>query len=110
MDEESEELLLKILSNPIRASIVRNLYKDKLSFTHLMQITECKTGQLSFHLKKLDYLVEQDELKRYKLSDKGIEDVEAILPHLSKVEHNVSGEEIEVGFAFKLFVESLVYL
>jgi len=110
MDDESEELLLKILSNPIRASIVRNLYKDKLSFTHLMQITECKTGQLSFHLKKLDYLVEQDELKRYKLSDKGIEDVEAILPHLSKVEHNVSGEEIEVGFAFKLFVESLVYL
>ncbi|HJH30696.1 MAG TPA: transcriptional regulator [Methanosarcinaceae archaeon] len=110
MDEESEERLLKILSNPIRATIVRNLYKDKLSFTHLMQITECKTGQLSFHLRKLDYLVEQDELKRYNLSDKGIKDVAAILPHLSKVEHDVSEEEIEVGFAFKLFVESLVHL
>lgn len=110
MDEESEERLLKILSNPIRATIVRNLYKDKLSFTHLMQITECKTGQLSFHLKKLEYLVEQDELKRYKLSDKGIEDVETILPHLSKVEHNVPEKENEVGFALKLFVESLVHL
>ncbi len=110
MNEISEERLLKILSNPIRATVVRNLYKDKLSFTHLMQITGCKTGQLSFHLKKLDYLVEQDELKRYKLSDQGIEDVEAILPHLSKVENNDSEERIEVNFAFKLFVESLVHL
>lgn len=110
MNEISEERLLKILSNPIRATVVRNLYKDKLSFTHLMQITGCKTGQLSFHLKKLDYLVEQDELKRYKLSDQGIKDVEAILPHLSKVENNDSEEGIEVNFAFKLFVESLVHL
>ena len=110
MNEISEERLLKILSNPIRATVVRNLYKDKLSFTHLMQITGCKTGQLSFHLKKLDYLVEQDELKRYKLSDQGIKDVEAILPHLSKVENNDSEERIEVNFAFKLFIESLIHL
>ena len=110
MNEMSEDRLLKILSNPIRATVVRNLHKDKLSFTHLMQITGCKTGQLSFHLKKLDYLVEQDELKRYKLSDQGIKDVEAILPHLSKMENDDSEEGIEVTFAFKLFIESLIHL
>ncbi len=110
MDEESEERVLKILSNPIRATIVRNLHKDKLSFTHLMQITGCKTGQLSFHLKKLDYLVEQDELKRYKLSDNGTEYAEAILPRLERVKHNVSEDGMEVSFAFRLFVESLMYL
>jgi len=110
MDKESEERVLKILSNPIRATIVRNLHKDKLSFTHLMQITGCKTGQLSFHLKKLDYLVEQDELKRYKLSDNGTEYAEAILPRLERVKHNVSEDGMEVSFAFRLFVESLMYL
>lgn len=110
MDKESEERVLKILSNPIRATIVRNLHKDKLSFTHLMQITGCKTGQLSFHLKKLDYLVEQDELKRYKLSDNGTEHAEAILPRLERAEHNVSEDVMEVSFAFRLFVESLMYL
>ena len=110
MDKESEERVLKILSNPIRVTIVRSLHKDKLSFTHLMQITGCKTGQLSFHLKKLDYLVEQDELKRYKLSDKGVEDVEAILPRLEQAEHNVSEDGMEVSFAFRRFVESLIYL
>lgn len=51
-----------------------------------MQLTGCKTGQLSFHLKKLDYLVEQDELKRYRLSEKGKEDVEMILPMLGNGE------------------------
>ena len=56
MDNDSEEQLLKILSNPIRATIVKKLYDDSLTFTHLMQITGCKTGQLSFHLKKLDIL------------------------------------------------------
>lgn len=111
MDIKTEENVLKILANPIRKTIVMNLHKDKLSFTHLMQITGCKTGQLSFHLNKLEYLVEQDELKRYKLSDKGKDICEAILPRLAAEEgHNVSEEEIEVGFAFKKFTESFIYL
>lgn len=110
MDIETEENILKILANPIRKTIIRNLYKDKLSFTHLMQITGCKTGKLSFHLNKLAYLLEQDELKRYKLSDKGKEICEAILPRLVEEEHKVPEEEIEVGFAFKQFIESLIYL
>lgn len=110
MDIETEENILKIMSNPIRKTIIRNLYKDKLSFTHLMQITGCKTGKLSFHLNKLAYLLEQDELKRYKLSDKGKEICEAILPRLAEEEHKVPEEEIEVGFAFKQFIESLIYL
>ncbi|AKB38920.1 hypothetical protein MSSAC_4330 [Methanosarcina siciliae C2J] len=116
MDNDSEEQLLKILSNPIRATIVKKLYDDSLTFTHLMQITGCKTGQLSFHLKKLDYLVEQDELKRYGLSEKGKEDVEAILPMLGNGEKekgsswdNFSGEEdgVQLGCAFKQFWDSL---
>lgn len=116
MDNDSEEQVLKILSNPIRATIVKKLYDDSLTFTHLMQLTGCKTGQLSFHLKKLDYLVEQDELKRYRLSKKGKEDVEAILPMLGNNEKdnsyscdNLSGEEDngQLGFAFKQFWDSL---
>ena len=116
MDNDSEEQLLKILSNPIRATIVKKLYGDSFTFTHLMQLTGCKTGQLSFHLKKLDYLVEQDELKRYRLSKKGKEDVEAILPMLGKNEmendyscDNLSIEEDsgQLGSAFKQFWDSL---
>ncbi|WP_269848892.1 hypothetical protein [Methanosarcina horonobensis] len=81
-----------------------------------MQLTGCKTGQLSFHLKKLDYLVEQDELKRYRLSEKGKEDVEMILPMLGNGEKekssswdNFSGEEdgVQLGCAFKQFWDSL---
>ncbi|TQD25871.1 winged helix-turn-helix domain-containing protein [Methanolobus vulcani] len=109
MDEESEEQLLKILSNPIRATIIRKLYNDSLSFTHLMQITGCKTGQLSFHLKKLEYLVEQDELKRYKLSEKGKEDVEIILPRLSKNNAEDSEDRPDVYFAFMMLLESLIF-
>ncbi|AKB76622.1 hypothetical protein MSHOH_0139 [Methanosarcina horonobensis HB-1 = JCM 15518] len=116
MDNDSEEQLLKILSNPIRATIIKKLYDDSLTFTHLMQLTGCKTGQLSFHLKKLDYLVEQDELKRYRLSEKGKEDVEMILPMLGNGEKekssswdNFSGEEdgVQLGCAFKQFWDSL---
>jgi len=116
MDNDSEEQLLKILSNPIRATIIKKLYDDSLTFTHLMQLTGCKTGQLSFHLKKLDYLVEQDELKRYRLSKKGKENVETILPMLGNGEKennyswdNLSGEEdnVQLGHAFKQFWASL---
>lgn len=116
MDNDSEEQLLKILSNPIRATIVKKLYDDSLTFTHLMQLTGCKTGQLSFHLKKLDYLVEQDELKRYRLSEKGKGDVEAILPMLGNGEKengnswdNYSGDKegAQLGCAFKQFWDSL---
>jgi DNA-binding HxlR family transcriptional regulator len=109
MDKESEEQLLKILSNPIRATIIRKLYNDSLSFTHLMQITGCKTGQLSFHLKKLEYLVEQDELKRYKLSEKGKEDAETILPRLAKEDKKIPEDRPEVYFAFMMFLESLMF-
>ncbi|MCK5375378.1 MAG: winged helix-turn-helix transcriptional regulator [Alphaproteobacteria bacterium] len=109
MNKDSEENVLKILANPIRENIVRSLHKDKLSFTHLMQITNCKTGQLSFHLNKLGNLIEQDELKRYSLSDRGREVGETILPRLEKGELAASEKEIEVGFALKQFVESFVY-
>lgn len=81
--ERNEENVLKMLSNPVRATIVRSLYKDNMSFTHLMQITGCNTGKLSFHLGKLGSLVQQDELKRYTLSDKGMAACEAILPRIA---------------------------
>lgn len=119
MNNASEEQLLKILSNPIRATIIKKLYDDNLTFTHLMQLTGCKTGQLSFHIKKLDYLVEQDELKRYKLSEKGKEDVEAILPMLGNAEKEngsfwdnyfVDKEDVQLGCAFKQFWDSLGFL
>lgn len=119
MNNTSEEQLLKILSNPIRATIVKKLYDDSLTFTHLMQLTGCKTGQLSFHIKKLDYLVEQDELKRYRLSEKGKEDVEAILPRLGNPEKEncsfwnnsfADKEDIQLSYAFKEFWDSLGFL
>jgi hypothetical protein len=59
-------------------------------------------------LKKLEYLVEQDELKRYKLSEKGKEDVEIILPRLTKDDTKISEDRSEVFFAFMMLQESLI--
>lgn len=59
--------IYKVLSNPIRKKIIISLMNDTLSFSHLMKITNCETGKLSFHLSKIKDYMEQDDLKRYRL-------------------------------------------
>src|SRR4030067_1291021 len=59
------EAVHRMLSNPIRKKIIVSLMNDKLSFSHLMKITQCETGKLSFHLSKMKEYLQQDELKRY---------------------------------------------
>lgn len=69
--KKNEEKVFKVLSHPIRRSIIRLLgNRGAASFTTLSKLEE-QPGKLYYHLKQLDDYITQDQEKRYILNDSG---------------------------------------
>jgi len=65
--------LFLALGSETRRKIICELYaKESLSFTEIMEIIGADTGKTSFHLKKLEGLVFQDDKKKYMLTEEGM--------------------------------------
>lgn len=73
MEEEKKEFeLFKVLSHPLRARIIELLSENvELSYTEILNTLRIDTGQLNFHLKNLNGLLERTEEGNYVLTDKG---------------------------------------
>ncbi|MFQ6052009.1 MAG: ArsR/SmtB family transcription factor [Candidatus Hydrothermarchaeota archaeon] len=69
-DNEINEIY-SVLSHPLRREVLKLLYEEKLSFSHMLEHLEVEPGTFGHHLKKLDDFLERDENKNYFLSEKG---------------------------------------
>lgn len=72
-NSEINDLIYDIISNPVRREIIVFLYENKpASFTEIMEFTGQNTGSLSFHLKKMEYVLMRDDNQRYLLNEEGM--------------------------------------
>ena len=72
-DDRTEEVLVA-LSHPIRRKILEFLAEEKeVGAARLLEELNLKSGPLYYHLRKIKYLVQQDEKRKYSLTDKGKE-------------------------------------
>ena len=68
------------LNHPLRREIISLLgSRGSLSSTELKRLLKIGPGKLYYHLDILRGLVEQDENKKYKLSDKGLKAYEMLV-------------------------------
>ncbi|MFX0211166.1 MAG: hypothetical protein ACFFDT_34620, partial [Candidatus Hodarchaeota archaeon] len=74
-DQESVSLqyIYAALGHAIRYDIINYLgvFHRSVQYTELVDWLQIKPGSFYFHLKKLEYLVEQDSEKRFKLTPTG---------------------------------------
>lgn len=114
MSTQETSKLLNIISNPIRANIIKTLKTNPQSFSNLMKNLSIEsTSKLSFHLDKLSILITKNEQGYYELSHLGekiysfleaIENDEVILSSdsLSKIPSQSQGFlKARAGFFFK---------
>jgi len=84
------------LNHPIRREIVRLLgTKERVGATEFKEILSIGPGKLYYHLENLGSLIEQDDERKYRLSDEGNEALQLL----------ISGEALKVrtGSPSKLF-------
>lgn len=71
--------VLAALDNPLRCKLLRFISEHgPVSFSTLLRYADIETSKLSFHLKKMYCLLEQDEKKRYDLSDEGVRAIDVV--------------------------------
>lgn len=72
VDQESVTRILSVLSHPLRREILTILNeKGECSFTDLMNALNVDTGKLSFHMRNLAGLIEQNGSGKYCLNKLG---------------------------------------
>jgi len=72
IDQENVSRILSILSHSLRREILLILHdKGESSFTELMTILHIDTGKLSFHIRSLAGLIEQNPNGKYNLTKLG---------------------------------------
>ncbi|MDP7078831.1 MAG: helix-turn-helix domain-containing protein [Candidatus Undinarchaeales archaeon] len=65
--------VLAALDNPLRCKLLRFISEHgPVSFSTLLRHADIETSKLSFHLKKMRTLLDQDDKKRYELTDEGV--------------------------------------
>ena len=85
----------EIATHPTRRLLVKTLHeRTGSSFTELMEVTGENTGNLSFHLKKLEPLLSQDEGRKYYLNPTG-EKIYSALRQMDTLEPEKPGREFE---------------
>ena len=65
------ESILKPLSNSTRQKILLYLGEGTKTYTQLLMLLSIESGSFYWHIKKMSVLVDQTELKEYKLSELG---------------------------------------
>ncbi len=72
VENQREYGIFKTLSHPLRARIIELLYEnDELSYTEILNVLKIDTGQLNFHLRNIEGLVERTAHGNYMLNEKG---------------------------------------
>lgn len=95
MSKTPEFDVYEILMHPVRRLLIQTLHqRTGCSFTELMEVTGEATGSLSFHLRKVEPLLSQDEDKKYHLNLTG-EKVYSALRQMDGFEVNKQGGERE---------------
>jgi len=70
--QESISKILSTLSHPLRRKILSHIKENGAqSFTDLMKALNVNTGKMSFHMRSLHVLLEQDSSGKYRLSKMG---------------------------------------
>jgi len=65
--------VLAALDNPLRCKLLRFIAEHgPVSFSTLLRHADIETSKLSFHLGKMRKLLDQDDQKRYGLTDEGV--------------------------------------
>lgn len=71
-NSEINDVIYDVISHPVRRGIIVFLHEKKAaSFTEIMEFTGENTGSLSFHLKKMEYVLMRDDNQRYLLNEEG---------------------------------------
>lgn len=72
VENQREYGIFKTLSHPLRARIIELLYEnDELSYTEILNALKIDTGQLNFHLRNIEGLLERTAHGNYMLNEKG---------------------------------------
>lgn len=72
VENQREYGIFKTLSHPLRARIIELLYEnDELSYTEILNVLKIDTGQLNFHLRNIEGLLERTAHGNYMLNEKG---------------------------------------
>ncbi|MFW9767561.1 MAG: winged helix-turn-helix domain-containing protein [Candidatus Thorarchaeota archaeon] len=71
--------VFEAISHPIRISILKELAKDPIRFADLKRALKIKSsGQLDFHLKKMDAVITTDNDGLYTLNERGFAALRAV--------------------------------
>ena len=120
--QENVSKLLSTLSHPLRREILAYIGKNgEQSFTDLMKALDVDTGKMSFHMRSLSDLLEQNSYGKYQLSNIGkkalrligeiedwefqgeLEPKETVFPIASVVDRSIAFF-IDVSLAFIVFM------
>lgn len=64
--------MFSALNHPTRRKIIEMLAHKRMRYTEILEALAIETGNLTFHLTKLEKLVTKDEEGRYTLTERGL--------------------------------------